>query len=368
MNLIEQDRFYKADIFIDIDGNVHYNKIIKIYKNKLNFYEKIKENYIDLSNYIIFPSFVNAHTHLELTDIDKSKLNFSSFVDWLISLIKAKREKSENFLLQSYCNGRKLLAKYNIKNFGNIISDFLVHRIPLNDLEYNFVEIIEYKKENIEEVKLNYHKISPHSFYSVHPDLIKIILQLNIPKSVHFFESKEEYDYLLNFKGEIIDKLYKFTLLKPIKYNFDFIVDFLKNVKNIQLVHISNFPDELKNLIIKRKNEIFYTLCPRSNATFGIKSPYRFFIENRIPFSLGTDSLCSNNDLNVLNEAKFIFEDLKDDFDNEFLAKQLFLSLTKWGYKAIFSWNIDYVYVENFSGNKFSFKEFLLSLINSNFS
>ncbi len=369
MNLIEQNRYYKTDIFIDINGNIYKNKIFKIENGHVKFFEKVEKKEIIELNSIVFPSFVNAHTHLELTNINKSDLNFSSFVDWVISLIKEKRKKDEKFFLNSYLKGKNLLNNYGIYAFGNILSPFLYDKIPENDKEFNFIEIIEYNKNNIENINLNYPKVSPHSFFSVHPDLIEKILKLNKPISIHFFESKEEYEYLIHNRGDIPEKLYSFTNLKPLKYNLDYFLKFLKKVQNVQLVHLCNLPEDLKPLIIKRKNELHFTLCPRSNKKFGLKSPYYFFIKNNIPFSLGTDSLCSNDDLNIVNEAKFIFEDLKDEFDKEQLAKILFLCLTKWGYKSIFSNNVNYIYITNFtSHNNFYFCDFLEhhSIINKN--
>ena len=115
MNIIEQGKIYKADIVIDINANVFKNKIFKIENFQLKFLDKIKSEVIELENSIVSPSPVNAHTHLELTKIDKAKLNFSSFIDWIISLIIEKREKSSEFLIDSYLYGKILLKKISHK-------------------------------------------------------------------------------------------------------------------------------------------------------------------------------------------------------------------------------------------------------------
>ncbi len=367
MNLIEQGKFYKTDIFIDINANIYYDKVFKLEKDKIIFVKTTKEEIYELKNSIVFPSFVNAHTHLELTNIKKSNLNFSSFVDWVISLIKEKRGKNDDFFLNSYLLGKNLLKKYGCFTFGNILSPNLFGKISKSDIYFNFVEIIEYNMDNIDKINIDYPKISPHSFFSVHPDLINKILATKKPISMHFFESKEEYEYLILGKGDIPDRLYKFTGLTPLKYNLNYFAKFLKKAKNIQLVHLSNVPEELKPIILEKKYEIFYTLCPRSNEKFGFKSPYYFFIKNKIPFSLGTDSLCSNDDLNVFNEAIFILNDLLDDFPKESLAKLLFLSLTKFGYQATFNNVENYIFLENIGLKKdfnfYNFLNYLLSFV-----
>jgi hypothetical protein len=52
MNLIEQNKFYKSDIFIDINGNVYYNKIFQIINGNVKFYEKLKN--IEAEEVIIY--------------------------------------------------------------------------------------------------------------------------------------------------------------------------------------------------------------------------------------------------------------------------------------------------------------------------
>ncbi len=343
MNLIEQDKYYKADIIIDINGNIYKNKIFKFERNSLKFFNSSKDEVIELENSIVIPSPVNAHTHLELTNFNKKNLNFSSFTDWAISIIKEKRKQSIGSLLNAYFYGRNLLNSYGIYVFGNILSPDLFNKIPNEDKIYNFIEIIGYDENIINLINIDYPKVSAHAFFSVHPLLLQRILNLNRPISMHFFESKDEYEYLLEGKGNIPNKLYPFVGLKPIKYSKEFFINFLKKAKNIQLVHLSNLPEFLKELVIKKKNEIYYTLCPRSNIKLGIEPPHYFFIKNNISFSLGTDSLCSNDDLNIFNEAKFIYEDLKDFFPKEKLIKTLFYSLFREGYKAISCPNVKFV-------------------------
>jgi cytosine/adenosine deaminase-related metal-dependent hydrolase len=47
--------------------------------------------------------------------------------------------------------------------------------------------------------------------------------------------------------------------------------------------------------------------CPRTHAAFGHHPhPFREFLARDIPVALGTDSLASNPDLDILGEARFV--------------------------------------------------------------
>src|SRR5205807_198685 len=49
--------------------------------------------------------------------------------------------------------------------------------------------------------------------------------------------------------------------------------------------------------------------CPRTHAAFGHEPhPFREFLKKGVRIALGTDSLASNPDLNVLAEARFLHE------------------------------------------------------------
>ncbi len=301
-----------------------FNKIYKSYNHK---------NIKDYSDYIAIPPVVNAHTHLELSNLNKKNLNFNSHIEWVLSLIVEKRSKNETFLKKSIDYGKNKLKKYFTFYYGNIVSPQFYQNNP-----FSFCELICYKINEIDE-KFNsakfYKKISPHSFFTVHPILMEKLFSLNKPLSIHLFESKYEIEYLYENYGEIIDKLYSFTGLKPLEKKIDiekFIFDLTEKYHyNVNFVHLCYLTKSFENFLKKFKEKIIPILCPRSNFTLGNKLNFDFFIENKIPFALGTDSLASNSDLNVVNEALFILNNYSKNI-SEILLK----ALTIYGVKAIF--------------------------------
>ncbi len=333
---------YRVKFVIDFSKNpvkdigiVVENGLIKDIGRFNNIVRKYSEQKIkDFSDYIAIPPIVNAHTHLELTNISKKNLEFSSYINWTLSLIKEKREKDELDLKNAIKSGKeKLLENFTIF-YGNIVSPAFY-----GSEDFDFAEIVCYKEENIsskfEDIK-KFKKLSPHTFFTVHPSLMEKIFALNKPLSIHLFESKYEIDYLYENSGEIVDKLYKFVGFKPLKNKLDiekFIV-YLTNKYhfNVNFIHLCYLTSFFEDFLKKSKNKIIPVLCPRSNAKLKNKLNFDFFIENNIPFALGTDSLTSNYDLNVVNDALFILENSQQKNISETLLK----ALTVNGVKALF--------------------------------
>jgi cytosine/adenosine deaminase-related metal-dependent hydrolase len=66
--------------------------------------------------------------------------------------------------------------------------------------------------------------------------------------------------------------------------------------------------------------------CPRTHAAFGHPPhPFRDFLKRGIRVALGTDSLASNPDLNILAEARFVHE-RHPDVDAAALLRMITLS------------------------------------------
>ena len=97
-------------------------------------YRHIKSKYsckeIKKENQTIIPTFVNAHTHLELTDFPKWKENSfdlienpKSFIDWIINLIKVKRYLSSDLFQNSIEEG----ILQSIKSGTSLVGDIVTH-------------------------------------------------------------------------------------------------------------------------------------------------------------------------------------------------------------------------------------------------
>jgi cytosine/adenosine deaminase-related metal-dependent hydrolase len=67
-------------------------------------------------------------------------------------------------------------------------------------------------------------------------------------------------------------------------------------------------------------------LCPRSNEFIGVgRAPWEKWLASGVNMCLGTDSLASNHDLNLFNEAIYF----KENFNGELTFDQLLAMMTR---------------------------------------
>ncbi|MDL1955600.1 MAG: amidohydrolase family protein [Candidatus Desulfofervidus auxilii] len=298
---------------------ISQGKILEV-GNYKEIRKKINGEVIDHGEGILFPALVNVHTHLELSALKGIKKD--NFVDWLSSIIVAKmglkREKRKEAEKKAY-NDLKITGT---ALFGNI------KNIPENDNlpgEVIFFEFIGFN-ENIAQKRwknwLNfietYPKVMPsaHSPYSVHPKFLKKIKKLARENkkifSIHVAESEAEVEFLLTGKGKIASLLKEKGVwedgLIPKKRPIDYLESLKILDSNTLCVHCIEVTQ--KEIEILKKYKVKICICPRSNANLGLKKPPLFLFKKFGLFlCLGTDSLASNEDLNLFKEMGYLLNE-----------------------------------------------------------
>lgn len=283
----------------------------------------IEKPRMTFSNGIICPGFVNAHCHLELSGIDRNNINnngLSAFIQSIINLhnkpknrIKIKSSDNDMYLLGTNLCGDVVntTATIEIKTNSKIkyVSFAEQSGIIQSEAKQRFESITKIARE-FEESGLEV-SVVPHSFYSVSKKLLYLIAETcsHKPISVHFMESKQEKELYSGIESE----LYKLMLsinpdYKPLTNEVKDIYNLLSlfnTAENLILVH--NVKTE-KSFAEKYKN-IYYCLCPSSNLNLHNELPdSKLVYENKDRIIIGTDSLASNDRLDIFTELKLIKE------------------------------------------------------------
>jgi cytosine/adenosine deaminase-related metal-dependent hydrolase len=161
--------------------------------------------------------------------------------------------------------------------------------------------------------------IVPHAPYSVSDELWKMMIPYFSGKtiSIHNQETAQEDLFFMEGKGDFI-KMYEmmkmdnsFYRAKKIRSVESYFKRF-SSAASVILVHNTFTRQEDLDFIKQSKNQaqlISFCLCPNANLYIENTLPgVDLFVKNDCNIVLGTDSLASNHQLNILEEMKKITE------------------------------------------------------------
>jgi aminodeoxyfutalosine deaminase len=276
-------------------------------------------------NGIIIPGFVNCHCHLELSHM-KGSISEGKGLGGFIEQIRRSRDNekesivSSAFLTDNYMHeeGVVLCAdvcntshSFNIKKESKIryISLLEVFGLDPEKAARRMEEIIKVA-EIAEETGILFSLI-PHSVYSMSLTLFRLLRNKSLNNrvtSIHFMETAGEKKFLENHSGPLMSS-YKRSGLIPLrletaKSHADAVLNEITLSGNLILTH-NTFADRNTIRMIKERGNLFWCLCPNSNIYIeNVIPPLNLLIEEGCDIVIGTDSLASNNKLNILEELK----------------------------------------------------------------
>ncbi|MFV7789826.1 aminofutalosine deaminase family hydrolase [Aliarcobacter lanthieri] len=315
---------FDTDFSIIKDGAIVFDeKVIEV-----GSFDYILEKYPDCEhiklneNSVLMPGLINSHIHLEFS-ANKTTLKYANFYSWLNSVIRYREkliEKAKTPLIELEL---KKLLKTGTTTIGAISSySFDLEaclKSPINKVF--FCEVIGSKADMIDTLFSDFKArlkdaqkhnsknfkagIAIHSPYSVHPFLIREVLNIakeqDLAVTSHFMESKEEKEWLNKDEGSFLEFFKNFlnqekAISKPLEF-----LNLFKQVNNISFTHCveADF-EELEK--IKSLNATI-NHCVTSNR-FLNNSRLNLESLDEIPFSIGTDGLSSNNSLSMFDELR----------------------------------------------------------------
>lgn len=284
---------------------------------------------------IITPSLVNAHAHLELSylaDIATSFFSFGltdDFTAWVEMFLKNKEKRGggdDNEKIASCA--REALGHLHEKGVG-LVAD--LGNDPQSSRTVSpdgcrvlfFYELLGLSRQ-AEKMALEQLYDVPddmtctaHALYSCSAELIRRIKNRTRFNDsifpIHVAESKDEIQFLLDGGGRMQTFLEKRGawdgLFTPPKMGAIEYLDHLRVLDEKTLcVHAVHITEPEIELLAERGAKV--CLCPGSNRNLGIgKAPVAGFLKHNIVPALGTDSLASNQTLNIWREMQILMED-----------------------------------------------------------
>lgn len=289
--------------------------------------------FTDLGDVAILPGFVNAHVHMDLAPL-QSQPSQLGFVPWLQAVVAQRRNSNPDTVVQTIrknvaaiiASGTTLVADIATSDHSEKLLRYagikaVVYREVLGRKPARFEPLIQWAKRRPSNlVSSRYQQIihgySPHAPFSTAVSVYEQLGHNQARSATHWRETAEELEFLQNGTGPISDFLESLGALEEYsgkRPTFESLERrLLRSSENCLVVH-GNYLDDaaVKHLsspaIRKRIAAVVY--CPRTHAYFGHPPhPWKKIEAAGIPVMFGTDSLASNPDLSVFNEAKFLWQ------------------------------------------------------------
>ena len=269
----------RARFILPISSPPIENGAIVIVGNKIrsvgawkNLRPPANEKTLDLGEVILLPGLINAHCHLDYTDMAGQLPPPKKFTDWIGSITAAKTGWSYSDYAHSWLHGAHQLLKSGTTTVADIeaMPDLLPEVWDATPLRiFSFLEMTgirarrdpkEILRETVEKIAALSHarnraSLSPHAPYSTLPELLRLTGKMARKRkwrvTTHVAESDQEFEMFQHARGDA-------------------------------------------TLLAKNKTHVVH--CPRSHAYFKHPPFQRQRLANAgVNLCLGTDSLATTN-------------------------------------------------------------------------
>ncbi len=284
----------------------------------------------DYGQAAVCPGFVNAHTHLELTDLLGRVPPTADFTDWLTRLVAVRRSPppAKADVLRTVHAGMRQSLLAGVTTIGDITTAPSWTRGALSawpGLVVSFGEVIaigstrDQLARRLEEAasagpssgRLT-RGVSPHAPYTVEPDAMQACAERAradaLPICIHLAETIDEDSFTRTGTGRFRDYLAGLGVIDddfeaPGCGPVELAVRTGLMGRATVLAHANYVDDDDLDRIGRGGASVAY--CPRTHAAFGHPPhPFKRMRAAGINVCIGTDSLASNPSLSVLDELR----------------------------------------------------------------
>lgn len=286
----------------------------------------------DLGDVILMPGLINAHCHLDYTMMRNQLQPGSAFTSWVQELNKIKFSLQEENVVAAMAQGWEELYSWGCTSVANIVSfPNLLSKLPSSPLRlWQLIEVMDIRgpqqgEEGLQIAESFFKKnqednngkikfgISPHAPQTTSQALFRGAAQLarqhHIPFCTHLAESEEEFE-MFTQGGGMLFEFFKNFGRDMSDVGFQTPAQALLNndllPRGALLVHMNCLTGKDRELLASRADDFFIVHCPKTHRFFQ-RAPFgwKFFYDHGYRLALGTDSLASNDELNLFSEMQF---------------------------------------------------------------
>jgi cytosine/adenosine deaminase-related metal-dependent hydrolase len=289
----------------------------------------------DLGDVAIVPGFINAHTHLEFSDLSAPIGGPGMpLPDWIGHVVAHRRTAKDDgraaiSLGLNEClargtttlgeiatsDGQQIASRYSDSPISSVV--FRESKASRADRVPAAIAEAELFLDSVPDSANLLPALSPHAPYTVHPGLLEGMLDLarrfEAPLAMHLAESREELELLETGSGPFRARLERLDAWDPAAdARYPRILNYLERLATAPraLVAHGNYLSEVEiDFLAERAERMSVVYCPRTHAFFGHDTyPLAAMFAAGVTMALGTDSRASNPDLSLFEEMRFAAE------------------------------------------------------------
>lgn len=284
------------------------------------------ENIIDLGEAVLSPGLINAHCHLDYTHFKGGLLFNGSFAEWIKNINAMKRTFSTEDYVDAIQDGFRQLIRSGTTTVCNIEAfPELLNILPPPPIRtWWFLELIDLRQRLGDEETmmgalqffdehpdwLGGFGLSPHAPYTASIELYRLARRCSelhqMPFTTHIAESLEEQEMFLYAKGALHDFLRQLGRDNSDCGQGSALSHLLEQGAlntNCLAVHLNYLQDYDWPALVQSGASVVH--CPKCHTYFGHRRfPLEEMRRNGINLCLGTDSLASNNTLDLRSEIR----------------------------------------------------------------
>lgn len=281
----------------------------------------------DLGDVALLPAFVNAHTHLEFSNLRRPLGQPGMrLIDWL-PLAIAERSSHAVSVADSLSVGIQESLLAGSCHVGEIATtEAAAYPAAGEPPLVSFLEVIGFSRAraisafealrdrlSMAQAAGGVVGLSPHAPYTVSPELVRKLVALanehQLPVAMHLAESAEELELLCAGSGPFRDLLEARSMwdaaaipigTRPLDY-----LRMLAEAPRALVIHGNYLQSVEHNFLAEQRDHMSLVYCPRTHAYFEHpRYPLAELVERGVRVALGTDSRASNPDLGVRGELR----------------------------------------------------------------
>ncbi len=308
---------------------------------------------IDLGDQIILPGLVNAHTHLEFSNLPTPLPYDKTFASWIRQVVRWREGQSVASANEAIEVGLAESARAGVTTLGEISTRYWDAPTALDASEVDlsgrttrkpqlvvFDELLGMKPEAIQPQIADACRhlivgatqpgegeapasdwqphwtagLSPHAPYSISSELFAEAVSLaqagGVPVAMHLAETREELELLAAGTGPLAELFTEWGLWTPgQRAAFPSPLEVLQQLSvlaRVLVIH-GNYLTSVELDFLGGKDQFSVVYCPRTHSYFQHEPyPLAALRKRGIRVALGTDSRASNPDLSLLAEVRHV--------------------------------------------------------------